>query len=87
MEITEIKLRRIMDDGQLRGIFSVTFNNQFVVHDIKLIETEEGDFVSMPSRRMKNGKYQDIAHPINKDYRNFLEEEIKKYYYSLVKSD
>ena len=75
MEITEVVIRPVTDE-RLRAYVSMTFDNALVIKDIKIVEGKNGLFVSMPSRRRKNGKYQDIAHPINTDFRREVETRI-----------
>ena len=65
MEITDIRLRRIDTEGKMKAVVSVTFDNEFVVHDIKVIESQNGLFIAMPSRKTPDGEFKDIAHPIN----------------------
>ncbi len=65
MEITDIRLRRIETEGKMKAVASVTFDNEFVVHDIKVIESQNGLFIAMPSRKTPDGEFKDIAHPIN----------------------
>ena len=65
MKITDVRVRKIAREGKMRAIVSVTFDNEFVVHDIKVIEGEKGLFIAMPSRKASDGEYRDIAHPIN----------------------
>ena len=69
MEITEVRIRKTQEDSKMKAIVSVTFDNEFVVHDIKIIEGNTGLFVAMPSRRMADGEFRDIAHPINVEMR------------------
>jgi len=73
MEITEVVVRPVESD-RLRAYVSLTFDHAFVIKDIKIVEGRNGLFVSMPSRRRKDGKYQDIAHPINSDFRKMVED-------------
>lgn len=80
MKITDIKIRKLLKTGKMKGVFSVTFDNQLVVHDIKLIESNGGYFLAMPSRRLDNGDYIDMVHPINKEFRNILENKILEIY-------
>jgi stage V sporulation protein G len=75
MEITEVKLT-LRNEEKLKAFVSVTFDNAFVVRGLKVISGKEGYFVSMPSRKRKDGSYQDIAHPINNDMRKKLEDAI-----------
>lgn len=83
MNITDVRLRKLPTEGKLKAIVSVTFNNEFVLHDIKIIEGNESLFLAMPSRRLSNGEYRDIAHPINAEARKELEEVIFKEYYAV----
>ncbi|SRR6056297_1196148 len=64
MQVTEIRLRRVNSTGRMRAIASITFNDQFVIHDLRVIEGNNGMFVAMPSRRLPNGQFKDVAHPI-----------------------
>ncbi|MFR6449052.1 MAG: septation regulator SpoVG [Peptoniphilus grossensis] len=83
MNITDVRLRKLPTEGKLKAIVSVTFNNEFVLHDIKIIEGNESLFLAMPSRRLSNGEYRDIAHPINGEARKELEDVIFKEYYAV----
>jgi stage V sporulation protein G len=65
MEITDIRIRKIDAEGKMKAVVSVTFDNEFVVHDIKVIESQNGLFIAMPSRKTPDGEFRDIAHPIN----------------------
>lgn len=76
MQITDIRIRKISKDSKMKAIVSITFNNAFVVHDIKIIEGERGLFIAMPSRRTSDGEYRDIAHPINSETRDKIQETI-----------
>ncbi len=80
MEITDIKVRKINSEGRMKAVISVTFDNAFVVHDIKVIDGQEKLFVAMPSRKTPEGEFRDIAHPINSDMRNQLEQKILEQY-------
>ena len=73
MEITDVKLRHVNLEEKIKAIVSVTFENCFVIHDIKVIAGEKGSFVAMPSKRISEGKYRDIAHPINSQMRKKIE--------------
>ena len=79
MEITDVRVRKISSGGRMKAIASVTFDQQFVVHEIKVIEGQVGLFMSMP-RKERNGKYMDIAHPINQETRDMIEKAILKAY-------
>ena len=76
MTITDVRVRKIAKDGKMKAIVSVTFDNEFVVHDIKVIEGEKGLFIAMPSRKTADGEYRDIAHPINSETRQQMQEMI-----------
>ena len=76
MNITDVRVRKAAREGKMRAIVSVTFDNEFVVHDIKVIEGENGLFIAMPSKKGTDGTYRDVAHPINKETRNILQESI-----------
>ena len=81
MDITDVRVRKIAADGKLRGIASITFDDAFVVHDIKIIEGEHGLFIAMPSRKAAEGDFKDIAHPINRHARENLQSAVLKAYY------
>ncbi len=65
MQITDVRVRKIGKEGKMKAIVSITFDDEFVVHDIKVIEGEKGLFIAMPSKKATDGEYRDIAHPIN----------------------
>ncbi|MDF2548343.1 MAG: septation protein SpoVG [Anaerosolibacter sp.] len=73
-------IRKINDEGKMKAIVSVTFDNEFVVHDIKIIEGQNGLFIAMPSRKMGEGDFRDIAHPINSEMRTRLQDAILSQY-------
>ena len=83
MEITDIRVRKIDSEGKMRAVVSVTFDDMFVVHDMKIIEGENGLFIAMPSRKTPSGEYKDIAHPINPQTRETLQEKIIEAYNNL----
>lgn len=76
LEITDIRIKKVASEGKMKAVASVTFDNAFAVHDVKVIEGPEKLFVAMPSRRTPDGEYRDIAHPINSDMRNMLESKV-----------
>ncbi len=76
MEITDIKIRKINQEGKMKAIVSVTFDSAFVVHDIKVIEAQGKLFVAMPSRKTSEGEYKDVAHPINAEAREAIQKKI-----------
>lgn len=73
MQITDVKVRKLFDDGPMKAIVSVTFDGQLAVHDIKVIYARDKYFIVMPSRKNPDGTYRDIVHPINADFRSELE--------------
>ena len=72
MQITDVRVRKIEKEGKMKAIVSITFDNEFVIHDIKVIEGEKGLFIAMPSRKAADGEYRDIAHPINSNTRDMI---------------
>ena len=73
MQITDVRVRKVTKEGKLKAVVSITIDNEFVVHDIKVIEGEKGLFIAMPSRKAADGEYRDIAHPINSDTRERIQ--------------
>lgn len=73
MKITDVRVRKIASQNRMKAIASVTFDDVFVVHDIKVIESDGGLFIAMPSRKIPNGEYKDIAHPINTETREEIQ--------------
>lgn len=82
MNITDIRVRRIANDGKMKAVVSVTIDGEFVVHDIKVIDGDKGLFVAMPSRKASDGEYKDIAHPITSATRQLLQNAIIEAYNS-----
>ncbi|ACD51007.1 septation protein SpoVG [Clostridium botulinum] len=80
MQITDVRIRKISSEGKMKAIVSVTFDNEFVVHDIKVIEGQNGLFIAMPSRKTPTGEFKDIAHPIVMDSREKIQNEILSAY-------
>ena len=80
MTITDVRISKIAAEGKMKAIVSVTFDNEFVVHDIKVIEGQNGLFIAMPSRKTPDGEFKDIAHPINTDTREKIQTSILKAY-------
>ena len=80
MTITDVRIRKIAAEGKMKAIVSVTFDNEFVVHDIKVIEGQNGLFIAMPSRKTPDGEFKAIAHPINTDTREKIQTSILKAY-------
>ena len=80
MQITDIRIRKIEKEGKMKAVVSITIDDEFVVHDIKIIEGEKGMFIAMPSRKATDGEYKDIAHPIKSSTREQLQEMILNKY-------
>lgn len=80
MTITDVKVRRIYHEGRMKAIVSVTLDNVFVIHDIKVIDVDGREFIAMPSRRDEDGRFRDIVHPIQPDVRAMLEEAVLEAY-------
>ncbi len=76
MQVTEVRIRKVESEGKLKAYVTVTFDNCFVVHNVKIIEGKTGLFIAMPSRKTANGEYKDVAHPINPEFRNALQDKI-----------
>ena len=76
MKITDVKVRKLFDEGPMKAIVSVTFDGQLAVHDIKVINARDKFFIVMPSRKNPDETYRDIVHPINSDFRAMLESEV-----------
>lgn len=88
MQITDVRVRKVAKEGKMKAIVSMTLDNEFVVHDIKVIEGEKGLFIAMPSRKSADGEYRDIAHPINSDTRDKIQSVIlAKYESTLLTED
>ena len=80
MQITDVRVRKITKEGKMKAVVSITIDEEFVVHDIKIIEGEKGLFIAMPSRKAADGEYRDIAHPINSDTRDRIQKLILEKY-------
>jgi stage V sporulation protein G len=76
MEITDIRIKKVSTGGKLKAYVTVTFDDCFVVHNLKIISGKAGTFIAMPSRKTKTGEYKDIAHPINSEFRHRIQTEI-----------
>jgi stage V sporulation protein G len=80
VNITDIRIRKINYEGRMKAVVSITFDDSFVVHDVKVVEGNNGLFVAMPSRKMPDGEYRDIAHPISSDAREVIQSAVLKAY-------
>ncbi|MBR4026816.1 MAG: septation regulator SpoVG [Lachnospiraceae bacterium] len=87
MKITDVRIRRIEKEGKMKAVVSITIENEFVVHDIKVIEGEKGLFIAMPSRKANDGEYRDIAHPINMQTREYIQDVILEKYHEILQSE
>lgn len=87
MQITDVRVRKLTKEGKMRAVVSVTLDNEFVVHDIKVIEGDKGLFIAMPSKKATDGEYRDIAHPINSATRDKLQQIILEEYEKAVATD
>ena len=76
MKITDVRIRKISDDGKMKAVVSITFDDEFVVHDIKIIDGQNGLFIAMPSRKMGEGDFRDIAHPLLSETRSKIKDAI-----------
>ncbi|MBR1442507.1 MAG: septation regulator SpoVG [Firmicutes bacterium] len=87
MEITDVRIRRITKGSKMKAVVSITFDDEFVIHDIKVIEGENGLFIAMPSRKTAEGEFKDIAHPINSGAREKLQSTILKKYGEMLEEE
>ena len=84
MRITDVRVRKITKEGKMKAVVSITLDDEFVVHDIKVIEGDKGLFIAMPSRKAGDGEYRDIAHPINSDTREKIQKIVLERYETAV---
>ena len=87
MEITYVRVRKVTKEGKMKAVVSITIDDEFVVHDIKVIEGEKGLFIAMPSRKASDGEYRDIAHPINSNTREKIQSLILEKYEEVMAED
>ena len=87
MQITDVRIRKVEKEGKMKAVVSITIDEEFVVHDIKVIDGEKGLFIAMPSRKAADGEYREIAHPINSDTRNKIQQIILEKYESEVATE
>ena len=87
MQITDVRVRKITKEGKMKAVVSITLDDEFVVHDIKVIEGEKGLFIAMPSKKATDGEYRDIAHPINSSTREDLQRVILESYEKALKRE
>ena len=84
MQITDVRIRKVEKEGKMKAVVSITIDDEFVVHDIKVIEGEKGLFIAMPSRKASDGEYKDIAHPINSATREKIQRIILEKYEAIL---
>ena len=87
MQITDVRVRKVAKEGKLKAVVSITMDEEFVVHDIKVIEGEKGLFIAMPSKKALDGEYRDIAHPINSGTRDMIQSVILERYATAALED
>lgn len=88
LNITDVRVRKILTEGKMKAIVSVTLDNAFVVHDVKVVDGQNGLFVAMPSRKTPAGEFRDIAHPISQEARDILQQRVlEKYEEALASGD
>ena len=84
MQITDVRVRKVTKEGKMRAVVSITIDDEFVVHDIKVIDGEKGLFIAMPSRKASDGEYKDIAHPINTETRELIKSKVISAYHKAL---
>ena len=87
MKITDVRVRKVAKEGKMKAVVSITLDDIFVVHDIKVIEGDKGLFIAMPSRKSGDGEYRDIAHPISKTTREMIQNRILEKYEEVMKEE
>ena len=87
MQITDVRVRKVAKEGKLKAVVSITIDEEFVVHDIKVIEGEKGLFIAMPSKKALDGEYRDIAHPINSGRRERIQSTILSRYQQALEEE
>lgn len=87
MQITDVRVRKVAKEGKLKAVVSITMDEEFVVHDIKVIEGDKGNFIAMPSKKASDGEYRDIAHPINSRTRDHIQNIILEKYEELLREN
>lgn len=86
MDITDVRVRKILAEGKMKAIVSVTIDNALVVHDVKVVDGQNGLFVAMPSRKTATGDFRDIAHPISQEARDLIQKEVLDKYYEALEA-
>lgn len=86
MDITDVRVRKILAEGKMKAIVSVTIDNALVVHDVKVVDGQNGLFVAMPSRKTTTGEFRDITHPISQEARDLIQKEVLSKYYEALEA-
>ncbi len=84
MKVTDVRVRKVLTEGKMKAIVSVTFDDAFVIHDVKVVEGQNGLFVAMPSRKTPDGEFRDIAHPITSSAREVIQSAVLEAYTSVI---
>jgi len=84
MNVTDVRLRKLLTEGKMKAIVSVTLDNAFVIHDVKVVDGQSGLFVAMPSRKTAAGEFRDIAHPISQEARDIIQTKVMEAYYQAL---
>ena len=87
MNITDVRIRKVSDEGKMKAVVSITFDDEFFVHDIKVIDGQNGLFIAMPSKKMGEGDFRDIAHPLKSETRNAIKEAIFAEYEKIAEAE
>jgi len=87
VQVTDVRIRKIEKEGKMKAVVSITLDDEFVIHDIKIIEGEKGLFIAMPSRKARDGEYRDIAHPINFETREKVQNIILEKYAAFLEDE
>ena len=87
MNITDVRIRKVSDEGKMKAVVSITFDDEFVVHDIKVIDGQNGLFIAMSSKKMGEGDFRDIAHPLKSETRNAIKEAIFAEYEKIAEAE
>jgi len=84
VDVTDVRLRKLLSEGKMKAIVSVTIDNAFVIHDVKVVDGQSGLFVAMPSRKTSTGEFRDIAHPISQEARGIIQSKVLEKYYEAL---
>ena len=88
MIVTDVRMRKVLTEGKMKAIVSITLDNAFVVHDVKVVDGQNGLFVAMPSRKTPTGEFRDIAHPISQEARDMIQKKVlEAYHFALAEEE